>query len=210
MARASSPSEGWDDLGSPETGAVRPDFEWAPDLPLCSRFRLYDDGDGRDDGRGCEGSPDPGVPAEGEDDGSLPWDRGTDLDGQAKLEVGRCSGPVVAGDPSCLVPEDVIGWGRLALELLIQAARDYDGRGVMETREDRADAYKFFFSRNPEYVHGREVWFTLAGREVPRTECEMRTEVRWLSAGGKMMRRKMSEMVRRDISLGKRRSPIPP
>lgn len=49
----------------------------------------------------------------------------------------------------------------------MQAARDYEGRGVAEKVCDQRDARLFFFSRRPDYVWYRHLWFSLARVPIP-------------------------------------------
>ena len=72
----------------------------------------------------------------------------------------------MASDRSETYPEDVIAWGRLALELLRQAALEATGRGFVKA-EVRASARTFFYSTAPRYIHHRHMWFSLAGIPVP-------------------------------------------
>jgi hypothetical protein len=74
---------------------------------------------------------------------------------------------VVAADPNCTLPPDAQAWGRLARELLIQAARDVEGRGYAETTVDQRDAKRFFYSNAPERVYYRTLWFGMAGIPMP-------------------------------------------
>lgn len=49
----------------------------------------------------------------------------------------------------------------------MQAARDYEGKGVQEKVCDQRDAKMFFFSTAPDYVWWRGVWFGLARVPIP-------------------------------------------
>ena len=75
---------------------------------------------------------------------------------------------MAAKDPTACLPPDLEAWRRLAREVIIQAARDVMWNGLQETKADHADAYRFFYSKGKLYVHYREVWFGLAGCEVPK------------------------------------------
>lgn len=49
----------------------------------------------------------------------------------------------------------------------MQAARDFEGKGVLERVRDQKDAERFFFSKKAEYSWWRGVWFGLAGVPLP-------------------------------------------
>ena len=53
---------------------------------------------------------------------------------------------------------------------MILAARDVEWEGMLETREDHADAWRFFHSKDKSYAHWRLVWFGLAGVAIPMPE----------------------------------------
>ena len=169
--RACPPPESGSDSGATEASSLRPGREWAPRLPVYQRLLLHDDGDGGTCCGRCEGDADHGVPLEGEADGSDPRDRGAGLDGKAPVGAGHCQGPVAAADShQAELQDEAIAWGKLARELLIQAARDVEGRGFSEGPGDAASARQFFYSQKAEYVHYRGSWFYLAGVTVPTQE----------------------------------------
>ena len=80
-------------------------------------------------------------------------------------EPGRQQGPIVAGDPSCLVPEDAAAFRKLARELLCQAARDLNGKGYAGSLKEQREAHAFFYSPKCRFL--RECWFGMAGVEIP-------------------------------------------
>jgi len=166
--RACPPPESGSDSGATEASPLRPGREWAPRLPVYQRLLLHDDGDGGTCCGRCEGDADHGVPLEGEADGSDPRDRGAGLDGKAPVGAGHCQGPVAAADShQAELQDEAIAWGKLARELLIQAARDVAGIGFEEMPGDARSAREFFYSQAPEYVHWRCVWYGLAGIPEP-------------------------------------------
>jgi hypothetical protein len=78
---------------------------------------------------------------------------------------------VVAQDPNQAERKDEgISWGNLARELLIQAARDVAGLGYNEEASDMASAKAFFYSQGTEHIRHREMWFHLAGINLPTKE----------------------------------------
>jgi hypothetical protein len=42
-----------------------------------------------------------------------------------------------------------------------------EGKGCVETTEDRRDAKRFFYSNDPERVYYRTLWFGMAGIPMP-------------------------------------------
>lgn len=89
---------------------------------------------------------------------------------------------MVAKDPTACLPQDIVAWGRLAHELLVQAARDATWKSRRICKHDKEDALAFFYSTEAEYVWWRETWFTLAGMRVPE---KARMEVAILTLCGK-------------------------
>ena len=169
MAAVRVAPESGEDRGTPEASEVPAGSERPSDLHLHSGFLVDGYGDGGEDDLGCEVACDPytGVPYQGEALGGTPRDSGADRHGEAGLGAGHIQGPVEAADPTATLPPDIQAWGRLARELLIQAARDVEGRGYAETTVDQRDAKRFFYSMAPERVYYRTLWFGMAGIPMP-------------------------------------------
>jgi hypothetical protein len=95
---------------------------------------------------------------------------------------------VVATDPRGALPPDLEAWRRLALGVLIQAASDADGHGVLEEVKDCRSAKRFFYARHGACVHHRSMWFGMAGLDEPPWR-EMAEFVHHLTAYGERMSR---------------------
>ena len=173
MERPAAAGEGREDRGAGGPCAFRYRGERAPSLPVHSRCGLCGSGDAGEGCRGHQGDTDSDLSAEGEALGSDEWDCGAGLpepERPAPPQAGREQGPVVAADASCLIPEDIGAWRKLAKHLLILTAKDAEWTGPVETREDHAGAYRFFYSKKPAYAHYRTVWFGRVGIAVPPPE----------------------------------------
>ena len=88
-----------------------------------------------------------------------------------------------AADRTACLPQDLSAWRRLAQEVLVQAAKDANGRGFMSCREDVKAARKFFYSGATVYVQERSVWFGMAGLAEPK-QADMETMVEALVSYG--------------------------